>query len=162
MPPLPPNPRDVPGVDGGSGPCSTGDNCVCLQHENSGFGASCTHCSRNDPPPPPTPPSISCPSASSLIQDSVPLKESEKIRRVVTALVKGFSIGAGLKGGLALFSILVRLRRRLSASRQWVSLTLLNFSSAYWHVRFIPFLFIGSGSDDSFLVVLFNILCFNQ
>ncbi|XP_044475699.1 uncharacterized protein LOC123203399 isoform X2 [Mangifera indica] len=37
-------------------------------------------------------------------------------KRIITASVKGFSIGAGLKGGLALFSILARLRRtRLSS-----------------------------------------------
>lgn len=42
----------------------------------------------------------------------MPLSDSEKLRRVVTASIKGFTIGAGLKGGLAIFSILARLRRR--------------------------------------------------
>ncbi|KAM7253353.1 hypothetical protein ACFE04_025971 [Oxalis oulophora] len=40
--------------------------------------------------------------------------DSEKLRRIVTAAAKGFSIGAGLKGGLALFSIIARLRRARS------------------------------------------------
>ncbi|XP_062097299.1 uncharacterized protein LOC133803321 isoform X1 [Humulus lupulus] len=51
-------------------------------------------------------------SSSSIVYGSLPLKDSEKLRRIVIASAKGFSIGAGLKGGLALFSILVRLRRR--------------------------------------------------
>ncbi|BBG95750.1 hypothetical protein Prudu_004383 [Prunus dulcis] len=50
--------------------------------------------------------------SSSLGYVSVPLSDSEKLRRVVTASIKGFTIGAGLKGGLAIFSILARLRRR--------------------------------------------------
>jgi hypothetical protein len=36
------------------------------------------------------------------------------LRRCVGAAAKGFAIGAGLKGGLALFSVLVRLRSRRS------------------------------------------------
>ncbi|CAA6659511.1 unnamed protein product [Spirodela intermedia] len=45
-------------------------------------------------------------------------KESmRRLRRCIVAAAKGFSIGAGLKGGLALFAILSRLRsRRISAS----------------------------------------------
>ncbi|XP_031374478.1 uncharacterized protein LOC116189089 isoform X1 [Punica granatum] len=116
MPPPQPPPSlgDVSAVDGGQRGCSSaGEDRVCLLHENSGGGTSCAHCSRTDP----TPPSSSCPSTYSLVLDSIPFTDSEKIRRAVTASVKGFSIGAGLKGGLALFSILARLRRRsLSAS----------------------------------------------
>ncbi|MQM01271.1 hypothetical protein Taro_034022 [Colocasia esculenta] len=41
-------------------------------------------------------------------------KEKKRLRRCVKAAVKGFSIGAGLKGGLALFAILSRLRSRRS------------------------------------------------
>ncbi|PKA59473.1 hypothetical protein AXF42_Ash016497 [Apostasia shenzhenica] len=39
---------------------------------------------------------------------------SKWLRRCLQASGKGFAIGAGLKGGLALFSILVRLRSRVS------------------------------------------------
>jgi hypothetical protein len=35
-----------------------------------------------------------------------------ELRRCLEASAKGFAIGAGLKGGLALFSVLVRLRSR--------------------------------------------------
>ncbi|KAG1334580.1 putative transmembrane protein [Cocos nucifera] len=42
-------------------------------------------------------------------------EEWRRFRRCVEATGKGFVIGAGLKGGLALFSILVRLRSRRSA-----------------------------------------------
>ncbi|KAF2299692.1 hypothetical protein GH714_002478 [Hevea brasiliensis] len=60
-------------------------------------------------------------SSSSLGFDPIPLKESEKLWRVITAWAKGFSIGAGLKGGLSLFSIIARLRRtRLSSSSRKV------------------------------------------
>lgn len=155
MSPLPPSPGDLPAIDGGSCASTAGDNGACLQHEKSGYDASCTHCSRTDP----LPSSISGLSASSLILDSVPLKDSEKIRRVVTALAKGFTIGAGLKGGLALFSILARLRRRLSASKQWVSPKLLNLpSTCTWDLSPIPFLIIGPGSNNLFLVD-FAIFC---
>ncbi|KAK1307594.1 hypothetical protein QJS10_CPA09g00373 [Acorus calamus] len=48
-----------------------------------------------------------------------PSKDWEKkLRRCAEAAAKGFAIGSGLKGGLAVFSILVRLRsRRSSASK---------------------------------------------
>jgi hypothetical protein len=39
------------------------------------------------------------------------------LRRCVEAAAKGFAIGAGLKGGLALFSVLVRLRSRRRSPR---------------------------------------------
>lgn len=42
----------------------------------------------------------------------------DAVERCVAAAMKGFVIGAGLKGGLALFGILGRLRRR--ASGRWV------------------------------------------
>lgn len=38
------------------------------------------------------------------------------LRRIATASVKGFAIGAGLRGGLALFSVLTRLKRRSLSS----------------------------------------------
>ncbi|XP_021740201.1 uncharacterized protein LOC110706581 isoform X1 [Chenopodium quinoa] len=39
---------------------------------------------------------------------------SDKLRRIISAAVKGFSIGAGLKGGVSIFSLLARLSRRRS------------------------------------------------
>ncbi|KAL2503838.1 Mitochondrial import inner membrane translocase subunit Tim17/Tim22/Tim23 family protein [Abeliophyllum distichum] len=53
-------------------------------------------------------------SCSLLSFDSYPVQDYDKLWRVYTASVKGFSIGAGLKGGIALFSFLSRLRRRRS------------------------------------------------
>ncbi|KAJ8747429.1 hypothetical protein K2173_001011 [Erythroxylum novogranatense] len=79
---------------------------------------SVTHCSNSDSSP--------CPSASSYCSllgvdvRLLPLNDSDKLRRIITASVKGFSIGAGLKGGLALFSILARLRRSRSCSSRKV------------------------------------------
>ncbi|KAG8632934.1 uncharacterized protein LOC110607054 [Manihot esculenta] len=100
-----------PGGDGAA-TCSS-----CFSGENGGFDGDdanssanppCVQCMRSDHP--------SC-SYSLLGFDSIQLKDSEKLWRIITASAKGFSIGAGLKGGLSLFSILARLRRsRLSSS----------------------------------------------
>ncbi|XP_039050006.1 uncharacterized protein LOC120191070 [Hibiscus syriacus] len=72
---------------------------------NCGFSAShdetCTHCAS------------SC-SSSALGLDSSQLTDSEKLRRLLVASAKGFSIGAGLQGGLAIFSIIARLQRKKS------------------------------------------------
>ncbi|XP_042046911.1 uncharacterized protein LOC121792857 [Salvia splendens] len=68
--------------------------------------------------------SSSLPSSSSscslLSFDSYPVQDYDKPWRVYTASVKGFAIGAGLKGGLAIFALLTRLRRRqmLPSSRK--------------------------------------------
>ncbi|KAF9687317.1 hypothetical protein SADUNF_Sadunf02G0081000 [Salix dunnii] len=81
--------------------------------KNGGFhgGYIKTHCLKSEPPFS----SSYCLSGTGLN----PFQDSEKLTRVVTASVKGFSIGAGIKGGLALFSILARLRRtRLSSTRK--------------------------------------------
>ncbi|XP_038886157.1 uncharacterized protein LOC120076412 isoform X1 [Benincasa hispida] len=56
-------------------------------------------------------PSFSC-SSSSLWLDSTRLRESGKLWRILVASAKGFTIGAGLKGGLSLFSVLAGLKRR--------------------------------------------------
>ncbi|WVZ20046.1 hypothetical protein V8G54_007368 [Vigna mungo] len=55
-----------------------------------------------------------CTASSTLgyIVDAVPAKEREKLRRILVASAKGFSIGAGIKGGLAIFAILARLTRK--------------------------------------------------
>ncbi|MED6136818.1 hypothetical protein PIB30_059288 [Stylosanthes scabra] len=50
--------------------------------------------------------------SSRTIIDAIPPKEFEKLRRILVASAKGFSIGTGLKGGLALFAILSRLTRK--------------------------------------------------
>ncbi|THU49581.1 hypothetical protein C4D60_Mb06t11050 [Musa balbisiana] len=62
------------------------------------------------PPPPP-------PSSPSTLPAGIrraPDEEWRRLRRCVEAATKGFAIGAGLKGGLALFSVLVRLKSRRS------------------------------------------------
>ncbi|CAK7347140.1 unnamed protein product [Dovyalis caffra] len=78
--------------------------------ENGGFhgGNIKTHCSESEP---------SLWRSSYLLGFGLnPFEDSEKLTRIVTASVKGFSIGAGIKGGLALFSIVARLRRTRSSS----------------------------------------------
>ncbi|TXG52795.1 hypothetical protein EZV62_021964 [Acer yangbiense] len=109
----------------GDGAVTSGGFCFCLSGENGGSsyhdddddinGSSnrgCMHCKRSDPSS-----SSSCYSCSSVWLDLFPFKDSEKLRRIIASSAKGFSIGAGLKGGLSLFSILARLRRtRLSSS----------------------------------------------
>ncbi|KAJ1387901.1 Transmembrane protein [Sesbania bispinosa] len=50
--------------------------------------------------------------AQSIPRVTVDAVSQEKLRRVVVASAKGFSIGAGLKGGLALFAILARFTRK--------------------------------------------------
>ncbi|KAG7593895.1 Transmembrane protein 135 N-terminal domain [Arabidopsis thaliana x Arabidopsis arenosa] len=46
------------------------------------------------------------------------VNDSEKLRRIIVASVKGFTIGTGLKGGLAIFSIVARFARRRRSSLQ--------------------------------------------
>ncbi|QCE13620.1 Transmembrane protein [Vigna unguiculata] len=55
-----------------------------------------------------------CTASSTLgyIVDAVPANEREKLRRILVASAKGFSIGAGIKGGLAIFAIIARLTRK--------------------------------------------------
>ncbi|GJW25682.1 transmembrane protein 135 [Tanacetum coccineum] len=48
--------------------------------------------------------------------DSFPVEDYDKRWRIFTAAVKGFAIGAGIKGGFSLFAIVSRLRRRRSLS----------------------------------------------
>ncbi|KAG8499319.1 hypothetical protein CXB51_005885 [Gossypium anomalum] len=88
--------------------------CSSLSLENGGFNddsadygrlssvdGTCSHCAGSKP---------SSNSSSALAFGTVPLTPSEKLRRFIVASAKGFSIGAGLRGGLALFSIIARLR----------------------------------------------------
>ncbi|PRQ38002.1 putative transmembrane protein [Rosa chinensis] len=89
-----------------------GDVCTYCASENGGSngdnaeGLVCAHYRKSDPSQ-----SSFCYS-SSLKYVPVPSSDSEKLQRVMTASIKGFTIGAGLKGGLAVFSILARLRKR--------------------------------------------------
>lgn len=109
----------LPPTDG-SATCSSCFSCQngCFHGHDDGSCADprCIQCMRSDPP--------SCSSAPLLGFDSIPLKDSEKLSRVIIASAKGFSIGAGLKGGLSLFSILARLRRTRLCSSSRLSLML--------------------------------------
>ncbi|KAJ8628630.1 hypothetical protein MRB53_021953 [Persea americana] len=81
--------------------------CTCSSGENppENHESSCVYRRKLDPPPPPL--------ASDLRSET----DWEKLRRCISASGKGFVIGAGIKGGLAAFSILARLRsRKLSAA----------------------------------------------
>ncbi|GFQ00190.1 hypothetical protein PHJA_002163000 [Phtheirospermum japonicum] len=71
---------------------------------------NCTECTRRQSSTSSLPSSSS--SCSLLSFDSYPVQDYDKPWRVFTASVKGFAIGAGLKGGLAIFALLTRLRRR--------------------------------------------------
>nr|KJB29320.1 hypothetical protein B456_005G094100 [Gossypium raimondii] len=71
----------------------------------SSVDGTCSHCAGSKP---------SSNSSSALAFGTVPLTQSEKLRRFIVASAKGFSIGAGLRGGLALFSIIARLRHKKS------------------------------------------------
>lgn len=91
--------------------------CACLAQQNgdahvaanSKSGDSyCEHCGSADSS---SLPAFSC-SSSSLWLDSTRLRESGKLWRILVASAKGFTIGAGLKGGLSLFSVLAGLKRR--------------------------------------------------
>ncbi|MBA0808338.1 hypothetical protein Gohar_024086 [Gossypium harknessii] len=109
----------------GDGAINGGCCCSCSPGENGGydgatnFGISashdetCMHCPRSEP--------SSC-SSSELGFDSVLLTDSERLRRIFVASAKGFSIGAGLQGGLAIFSILARLRRKKPKTAKWRAL----------------------------------------
>ncbi|XP_077212967.1 uncharacterized protein LOC143848059 [Tasmannia lanceolata] len=87
--------------------------CKCIPIENGrnsprSGDRRCPYCRKFYPPPPPP---------SYLPLNFTSETEWKKLHRFIAATCKGFVIGAGLKGGLALFSILARLRsRRISAS----------------------------------------------
>ncbi|KAH1083391.1 hypothetical protein J1N35_023152 [Gossypium stocksii] len=93
---------DGDGAINGCCPCSLSlsENGIPGSHDDT-----CKHCTRSK--------SLSS-SPSALGSDSVILVDSNKLWRIFVASAKGFSIGAGLKGGLALFSILARLLRKKS------------------------------------------------
>lgn len=79
-----------------------------------GSGApSCPKCRGDKSPANKAPPSTS---PLSTTRDLRSEEEWKRLRRFVEAAGKGFAIGAGLKGGLAVFSILARLRSRRSSA----------------------------------------------
>lgn len=93
--------------------------CACLAKENGDVRAVgncksgdsyCDHCGCGSADLSSLP-AFSC-SSSSLWSDSKRLRESGKLWRILVASAKGFTIGAGLKGGLSLFSVLAGLKRR--------------------------------------------------
>ncbi|CAN7093272.1 unnamed protein product [Brassica rapa subsp. narinosa] len=97
---------------------ANGSRCSCTRGEIDGisggesFDRTCTHCNGSD--------SIKPDPASSWFLSSLSetkLDDSEKLRRIIVASLKGFSVGTGIKGGLALFSIIVRFARRRSSSK---------------------------------------------
>ncbi|XP_015885405.2 uncharacterized protein LOC107420855 isoform X1 [Ziziphus jujuba] len=96
---------------GGRCECFSGDNAGGEVNHHDGFAGgdvNCAHCKKIDYLS-----SHSCNSASNgYVSMPLPSKDLEKLRRIVTASAKGFVIGAGIKGGLALFSIVARLKRR--------------------------------------------------
>ncbi|XP_010267822.1 PREDICTED: uncharacterized protein LOC104604930 isoform X2 [Nelumbo nucifera] len=97
---------DAPEGRCGCGDTFHGENCSRV-HEQT-----CPRCGGKSDPSSSSPCHV-------LSSDSRYEKDFEKVWRCVCAAAKGFSIGAGLKGGLAAFSILARLRRgRSSASRR--------------------------------------------
>ncbi|CAL0320220.1 unnamed protein product [Lupinus luteus] len=65
-------------------------------------------------------PSTTSSSPRSLCRSIIDAKEYEKLRRIIIASAKGFSIGAGLKGGLAFFAILARLTRKTPQRKEIV------------------------------------------
>ncbi|KAL3617843.1 hypothetical protein CASFOL_038164 [Castilleja foliolosa] len=92
-------------ADGGTEAHSAGPSKKC-----SCASTNCTECTRRQSSISSLPSSSS--SCSLLSFDSYPVQDYDKPWRVFTASVKGFAIGAGLKGGLAIVALLTRLRRR--------------------------------------------------
>ncbi|MCD9639100.1 hypothetical protein HAX54_023403 [Datura stramonium] len=88
---------------------SVGGRCTCSSAEEESQNQNCQHCRRSNLP-------SSSSSCSLLSLESYPVQDYDKLWRIYSASVKGFTIGAGLKGGLAVFAVLSRLRRRKSLS----------------------------------------------
>lgn len=79
--------------------------CTCSSGENppENHESTCVYRRKLDPPPP-------------LAPEHRSETDWEKLRRCISSSGKGFAIGAGIKGGLAAFSILARLRSRKLSS----------------------------------------------
>lgn len=94
----------------GDGSTVSGDGCLC-EHDAVGT-KTCSQCDRKSKKTL----TSSSSSYALLTFDSFPVEDYDKSWRIFTASVKGFVIGAGIKGGLSIFAILARLRRRRSLS----------------------------------------------
>ncbi|XP_076916179.1 uncharacterized protein LOC143575775 [Bidens hawaiensis] len=93
----------------GDGSTVPDNNCSCeYDDDDAVVRKTCPQCERKSKKNTLT----SSSSYSLLTFDSFPVDEYDKRWRIFTASVKGFVIGAGIKGGLSLFAILARLRRR--------------------------------------------------
>lgn len=97
---------------------AAGDNeCFCsgeFRSSDAGYDVrsdhrGCPHCRKSDPSP--------SSSSSSYYSRAISDTNSDKITRIISASIKGFAIGAGLKGGLSIFSLLARLSRRKSLKK---------------------------------------------
>ncbi|KAJ8538226.1 hypothetical protein K7X08_014766 [Anisodus acutangulus] len=88
---------------------STGGRCTCSSTDENQID-NCQHCRRSTLP-------SSSSSCSLLSLESYPAQDYDKLWRTYSASIKGFTIGAGLKGGLAIFALLSRLRRRKSSKK---------------------------------------------
>ncbi|ESQ38870.1 hypothetical protein EUTSA_v10001817mg [Eutrema salsugineum] len=101
---------------------ANGSRCSCIRGEIDGIAGddsgesfdltTCIHCNGSDSVKPDLSSSFSSSSSFGSKSD-----DSEKLRRIIVASVKGFSIGTGIKGGLAIFSIVARFARRRSSSQ---------------------------------------------
>ncbi|XP_076903578.1 uncharacterized protein LOC143558667 [Bidens hawaiensis] len=91
----------------GDGSTIPDNNCSC-EYDDVVVRKTCPQCERKSKKNTLT----SSSSYSLLTFDSFPVDEYDKRWRIFAASVKGFVIGAGIKGGLSLFAILARLRRR--------------------------------------------------
>lgn len=72
------------------------------------------------------------------------LEDWKSLDRCISASAKGFAIGAGLKGGLALFGLLVGLKRRSSSIRTAGVRTNRDAMSAAWKETLRYGLFLGT------------------
>ncbi|XP_055836089.1 uncharacterized protein LOC129904556 [Solanum dulcamara] len=96
-------------LSGDGADASAGGRCTCSSSEEESQIQNCQHCRRSTLP-------SSSSSISLLSLESYPVQDYDKLWRIYSASIKGFTIGAGLKGGLAIFAVLSRLRRRKSLS----------------------------------------------
>ncbi|KAJ8541384.1 hypothetical protein K7X08_002200 [Anisodus acutangulus] len=100
------SPSGDPSGDGAD--TSAGGRCTCSSTDEE--NQNCQHCRRSTLP-------SSSSSCSLLSLESYPVQDYDKLWRIYSASIKGFTIGAGLKGGLAIFAVLSRLRRRKSSKK---------------------------------------------
>ncbi|KAM3342519.1 hypothetical protein P3S68_027485 [Capsicum galapagoense] len=107
----------MPPPSGDGADTSACGRCTCstTSGDNENQIQNCQHCRRSTLP-------SSSSSCSLLSLESYPVQDYDKLWRIYSASVKGFTIGAGLKGGLAIFAVLSRLvRRKFSKKVQMVS-----------------------------------------